>query len=262
MSCSLTGTPLENRLSEFESLVEYLDSRLFLSLDRATLAGCTSVQGGGGAGLSAAEYRGCTSELPELIETEEWLDLSPSDERSYLAAVRSGNFMAGVALPTLSRSTDQPSSAGSVRWWTRPLRTAGRSSSSPTSETCLTLSARRSRSGLSASHRVIVPSQRQQMVDDFSVHGGGAVLAAQIQAGGVGEHPGRIGGHLLCEPQVKPSLESQAIARVHRMGQVTRSGSPSPHARQRRRTDAGDPGHQIDALRRVRTRESRGGRRP
>jgi SNF2 family DNA or RNA helicase len=45
-------------------------------------------------------------------------------------------------------------------------------------------------------------------------------LVGQIQAAGTGLNIQAASVIILCEPQIKPSLEVQAIARAHRMGQV------------------------------------------
>lgn len=64
--------------------------------------------------------------------------------------------------------------------------------------------------------------RRQDVVDEFAAVQGHAVLLSQIQAGGVGLNIQAASVVILCEPQVKPTMESQAIARAHRMGQVRR----------------------------------------
>ena len=61
--------------------------------------------------------------------------------------------------------------------------------------------------------------RRQEIIDDFTQAPGGAVLLAQIQAGGEGLNIQAASIVIICEPQLKPSLETQAIARAHRMGQ-------------------------------------------
>jgi hypothetical protein len=43
---------------------------------------------------------------------------------------------------------------------------------------------------------------------------------SQIQAGGVGLNMQAASVVVLCEPQLKPTIEDQAVARAHRMGQV------------------------------------------
>lgn len=48
----------------------------------------------------------------------------------------------------------------------------------------------------------------------------GSVLVAQIQAGGTGLNIQSASVVVICEPQIKPSIESQAIARAYRMGQA------------------------------------------
>ncbi len=58
------------------------------------------------------------------------------------------------------------------------------------------------------------------MVDQFSAAGHGAVLVAQIVAGGVGLNIQAASVVVICEPQLKPTTEWQAIARAHRMGQL------------------------------------------
>lgn len=66
-----------------------------------------------------------------------------------------------------------------------------------------------------------MPSQRrQELVDQFAKTNGHGVLVSQIQAGGVGINMQAASVVILCEPQVKPTLETQAIARAHRLGQV------------------------------------------
>jgi SNF2 family DNA or RNA helicase len=63
-------------------------------------------------------------------------------------------------------------------------------------------------------------SMRQSIVDQFQADKNSHVLVGQIQAAGTGLNIQAASVVILCEPQIKPSLEVQAIARAHRMGQV------------------------------------------
>jgi SNF2 family DNA or RNA helicase len=64
------------------------------------------------------------------------------------------------------------------------------------------------------------PAARQAMVDEFTEKKERMVLVSQIQAGGVGLNIQAASVVILAEPQWKSTMEDQAIARCHRMGQV------------------------------------------
>jgi SNF2 family DNA or RNA helicase len=64
------------------------------------------------------------------------------------------------------------------------------------------------------------PLARQRLVDQFSARREAAVLVSQIEAGGVGLNLQAASVVILTEPQWKPTIEDQAVARCHRMGQV------------------------------------------
>ena len=66
----------------------------------------------------------------------------------------------------------------------------------------------------------ISPSKRQEIIDEFDKAPAGQVLAAQIIAGGTGLNIQSASVVILCEPQLKPSIENQAISRAYRMGQA------------------------------------------
>jgi len=66
----------------------------------------------------------------------------------------------------------------------------------------------------------VPPAKRQTMIDEFSAAGHGAVLVAQVVAGGVGLNIQAASVVVICEPQLKPTTEWQAIARARRMGQL------------------------------------------
>ncbi len=61
---------------------------------------------------------------------------------------------------------------------------------------------------------------RQALVDEMTDRARPCVLLSQIVAGGVGLNLQAASVVILCEPQVKPALEDQAVKRAHRMGQV------------------------------------------
>ena len=63
-------------------------------------------------------------------------------------------------------------------------------------------------------------ADRQKIVDRFSGSPVGSILLCQVQAGGTGLNIQAAGVVIFCEPQIKPSLTRQAIARVYRMGQT------------------------------------------
>jgi SNF2 family DNA or RNA helicase len=68
----------------------------------------------------------------------------------------------------------------------------------------------------------MAPVKRQALVDAFSAHPDHKVLVSQIEAGGVGLNIQAASVVVLTEPQWKPTIEEQAIARCHRMGQARR----------------------------------------
>jgi SNF2 family DNA or RNA helicase len=66
----------------------------------------------------------------------------------------------------------------------------------------------------------VSPQRRQEIVDEFGKAQAGAVLVSQVQAGGTGINIQCASVIIFCEPQIKPSIENQAISRAYRMGQV------------------------------------------
>ena len=66
----------------------------------------------------------------------------------------------------------------------------------------------------------VTPNRRQEIIDDFDNAPAGKVLISQIIAGGTGLNIQSASVVIFCEPQLKPSIENQAIARAYRMGQA------------------------------------------
>jgi superfamily II DNA or RNA helicase len=216
----LTGTPMENRLEEFENLIGYLQPELLPAMPT------------GGARSSAAFRRRVApvylrrnqedvlAELPDLVQVEEWEEFGRHDFEAYRKAVRDGNFMAmrraAFAVPAhsaklrrLVQIADEARDNGHkviVFSYFRDVL-----------ETVHTALGDRAFGPLTGS---VTATQRQDLVDAFSRAKGHAVLVSQIRAGGVGLNMQAGSVVILCEPQVTPTMEAQAIARAHRMGQV------------------------------------------
>lgn len=213
----LTGTPLENRVDEFRNLASYV--RPDLVVDATDLSPRTFRRQIAPAYLRRNQEDVLT-ELPELIEVEEWLPMSAADAARYRAAVERSNFMEmrQAAMLQGRRSEKMQRLVEIVR------------EAEANERRVIVFSYFRDVLGLVARSlpgRVFGPltgsvpaSQRQQMVDDFSSAEHGAVLVSQIMAGGVGLNIQSASVVVICEPQLKPTTEAQAIARAHRMGQV------------------------------------------
>jgi superfamily II DNA or RNA helicase len=213
----LTGTPLENRTSEFGALVGYLRPELVTGLGSA----------------SAADFRRAVApvylrrntedvlvELPELVEVDEWLELSDADRTAYRDAVAEGNFMAmrraafvagpgSAKLRRLVELVEEAEDNGRrllvFSYFRDVLDQVAGSLPGPV---------------FGPITGSVPAAERQRIVDQFSAARGGAALVAQIQAGGVGLNIQAASVVVLCEPQVKPTTEWQAIARARRMGQL------------------------------------------
>ena len=66
----------------------------------------------------------------------------------------------------------------------------------------------------------VTPAKRQEIIDGFDKAPAGQVLVSRIVAGGTGLNIQSASVVIICEPQLKPSIESQAISRAYRMGQA------------------------------------------
>lgn len=219
----LTGTPMENRVEEFKSLVDYLQPELAPRINgRHGIAGPDAFRQAVAPVYLRRNQRDVLTELPELIQIDEWEEFGKRDFEAYRAAVTAGNFMAmrraAYAVPDprhsakLQRLLEIADEAGDnghkvvVFSFFRDVLDTVHNALGPRAYGPLTGS--------------VPPDKRQALVDDFQKARGPAVLVSQIQAGGVGLNMQAASVVVLCEPQVKPTMESQAIARAHRMGQL------------------------------------------
>ncbi|MGJ6980677.1 DEAD/DEAH box helicase [Aestuariimicrobium soli] len=213
----LTGTPLENRIDEFRNLVGYV--RPDLVVNASELAPVQFRREVAPAYLRRNQ-EDVLSELPELVEVDEWMPLSPADEEHYRRAVEAGNFMAmrqaamraGAESEKLQRLLDIVEEAED-----NDRRVLVFSNFLSVLDAVVGILPGRVFGPLTGS---VSPDERQRMVDEFSQAPHGAVLVAQIVAGGVGLNIQAASVVVICEPQLKPTTEWQAIARARRMGQL------------------------------------------
>ncbi|MFJ8016479.1 DEAD/DEAH box helicase [Streptomyces sp. NPDC096339] len=219
----LTGTPMENRVSEFRSLVGMLRPGLADAIgeDRAKVAGSKAFRKAVAPVYLRRNQLDVLAELPALQHTDEWEELSARDEDAYRKAVLDGNFMAmrraAYAHPEESAKLNR------LREIVAEAAEGGLK--------VIVFSTFRDVLAVvrdALAHTVVLgplsgsvpPAGRQRLVDEFAAVSGHAVLLAQIEAGGVGLNMQAASVVILCEPQVKPTVEQQAVARAHRMGQV------------------------------------------
>ncbi|SCL29215.1 SNF2 family N-terminal domain-containing protein [Micromonospora nigra] len=213
----LTGTPLENRVDEFRNLASYV--RPDLTVDADDLSPRTFRRQIAPAYLRRNQ-EDVLAELPQLIEVEEWLPLSAADRSRYRGAVERGNFMEmrQAAMLGAAQSTKMQRLVEIVR---EAAENERRIIVFSHFRNVLDLVARSLPGPVFGPLTGSVPAgRRQQLVDQFSSARHGAVLVAQIVAGGVGLNIQSASVVVICEPQLKPTTEAQAIARAHRMGQV------------------------------------------
>lgn len=217
----MTGTPLENRLEEFNTLLRYLNPEVVPQNPESI----TSDQY---RRLIAPVYLRRTQqdvldELPAMQFSQDFIELSEEEERIYRQTVEEGNWMGmrqaclGIgASGTSSKMTRLVEIVESARsedrkvvvfsYFLGALELAAYAV--PDELLVGTISGK------------VSPKDRQKMVDELGSAPAGAVLLSQITAGGVGLNIQAASVVVIMEPQLTPSKESQAIARSRRMGQL------------------------------------------
>jgi superfamily II DNA or RNA helicase len=219
----MTGTPMENRVVEFRNLVGMLDRDVAESLDDGdALAGSVAFRKAVAPVYLRRNQQDVLTELPSLQHTDEWEELSASDEEAYREAVRAGNFMAMRRAAYL-----RPEKSAKLERLREIVGEAGENGQKTVVFSNFKDVLSVVREALADGTTVFGPltggvpaGRRQQIVDDFAAAPGPAVLLAQIQAAGVGLNMQAASVVVICEPQIKPTIEHQAVARAHRMGQV------------------------------------------
>lgn len=219
----MTGTALENKVSEMVSLMEVLSPLVARSVRGMEFLS------------SAPEFRekvapvyyrrrreDVLKELPELIENTDWCTMGNVEETEYNKAVMSGNFANARRVSWNVADLKHSSKASRLLEIVEEAQEDGRkiivfSFFLDTIQKVTELLGTRCTEPINGS---VAPQRRQEIVDEFNKAPAGTVLVAQIQSGGTGLNIQSASVVVLCEPQFKPSIENQAISRAYRMGQT------------------------------------------
>ena len=219
----MTGTALENRVDEMIALIRLLRPSLATWLrNLSALPSAPRFR----EMIAPVYYRrkreDVLTELPELVESEEWCTLSSRETAVYESSVLNRNFMSARRV---SWNVDDPaysSKAKRMKELVEMAREDGRKIIvfSFFLETIRSVCAILGESCTAPIDGSTPVQKRQEIIDEFGNKPEKTVLPAQIQSGGTGLNIQAASVVILCEPQLKPSIELQAISRAYRMGQA------------------------------------------
>ena len=219
----MSGTPLENRVEEMCFLVSCLQPKIAKDLEGVKFLSTAEQFRQQLAPVYLRRTRDdVLQELPDLIEKEQWCDLGPQEKQAYREAVLSENFMAIRQVSWQVDDLKHSSKAARLLELCEMAKEQKRkvivfSFFRSTLQKVSELLGDRCMEPITGS---VSPQRRQEIVDAFGKAGDGAVLVSQVQAGGTGLNIQSASVIIFCEPQIKPSIENQAISRAYRMGQV------------------------------------------
>ncbi len=219
----MTGTPLENKVDEMCFIISCLRPDIAGQIkDMKYISSAPQFREKLAPVYLRRTREDVLAELPELIEKEQWCEMGAEEWKHYMRSVAAENFMAmrqvSWDVPDLSKS----SKAKRLLELCGEAKEDGRkiivfSYFRDTIRTVCALLGTRALEPITGS---VSPGRRQEIVDEFTAAEDGAVLVCQVQAGGTGLNIQAASVVIFCEPQIKPSIENQAVSRAYRMGQM------------------------------------------
>ena len=215
----MTGTAIENNVDEMCYLIECLNPSLANEIKGLKYLAKADLFRKKIAPVYLRRKRAdVLMELPELTIHDEWCMMNDEEINSYRKAVESGNFMAmrRVSWNSLNSTKAERmvelclqalSEGRKVVIFSYFLDTLSFVSDLLLGKALPVISGK-----LSLEKRQDILCQFEEPI--------ASVLPIQIHAGGIGLNIQTAEIVILCEPQLKPSDEMQAISRIYRMGQV------------------------------------------
>lgn len=219
----MTGTALENRVEEMATLITILNPSVAETI-RPMLSLSSAPQFR--EAVAPVYYRrkreDVLTELPELVESCEWCNLLPAEKRIYLDSIEEQNFMAARRV---SWNVDDLADSSKARRLLEIIDDAREQERkvlifSFFLDTVAKIRALLGNACMEPITGAVSPARRQEIIDEFDKAPSGTALIAQIQSGGTGLNIQSASVVIMCEPQLKPSIENQAISRAYRMGQA------------------------------------------
>ncbi|MBO0925747.1 DEAD/DEAH box helicase [Cellulomonas sp. zg-ZUI199] len=225
----LTGTPMENRVGDFVALVRLVQPDLADGLPRHLgAAGRDAFRRAVAPVYLRRDRDDVLVELPALTVVDEWEELTPEGRRRYRDAVARGDLMGMRRAASVHAGHPTSGKLGRLLEVVADARAHGRRVvvfswfREVLDVVAQALVTHGGATVLGPLTGDVPPHRRQELVDELARldPAAGAVLVAQVQAGGVGLNLQCASVAVLCEPQLTPATEAQAFARLHRMGQL------------------------------------------
>lgn len=217
----MTGTALENKVDEMINLVRVINPDKANELNNIAFMSTAPQFRESVAPVYFRRKREMVlNELPDLIEEEQWIGLSPVEFDKYRHALYSKKY---ADIRRVSWNVDNPRKSSKGQRLIELVNEATEEGRNVLVFSFFldTIKAVRQLIGSKYYGYIngsVSPVKRQEIIDGFSEQSG-KVLLAQVQAGGTGLNIQAASVVIFCEPQLKPSLEDQAISRAYRMGQ-------------------------------------------
>lgn len=219
----MTGTPIENNVDEMISLISILNYKLAKELENMkSLRFAPEFR----EKISSIYYRrrreDVLKELPDLIESLEWCEMTDEEELVYENSILDGNYSYARRVSWNIENLETSSKANRMLEIINEAAEDKRkviifSFFLDTIQKIKTLLGDKCVEPIQGS---VSPERRQKIIDEFNNSPNGTVLLCQIQSGGTGLNIQSASVVIICEPQFKPSIEKQAISRAYRMGQT------------------------------------------
>ena len=219
----MTGTPLENNVDEMVGLIKTLNPSIAAKIESIKFLVTASQFRNE---ISPVYYRrkreDVLTELPELVESNEWCEMLREEENEYENLLLEGAHYMTIrqlswncddlrksckALRMLEIINEAKSNGRKILIFSFFLNTI-RKIKALLGESCL-----------NPITGELNSNRRQEIIDEFEQSDPGTSLVCQIMSGGTGLNIQAASVVIICEPQLKPSIENQAISRAYRMGQ-------------------------------------------
>lgn len=219
----MTGTPIENNIDEMCTLVECLQPNIAKEIQSIKQLSSAPQFRKKVAPVYLRRVRDdVLTELPDLLEKEEWNVFTHDEMEVYKSTLMSGNFMAVRKVSwNISNVTNSSKAIRLLEICDEAKRNNRKiivfSYFRDVIQSVESLLEGRILESITGS---VSSKRRQEIIDEFETAPAGTVLVSQVIAGGVGLNIQTASVVVFCEPQIKPSIENQAISRVYRMGQT------------------------------------------